>query len=184
MKRYVLIIMVSFIACIQAVKAESNWNIRTAPISDAIGIYNIEADYTLSEKFTLGPMYYHFNYELSDTTYKSDSVGLRINYFFKGVKRGGWLLGLSGLYGTFDISETRPSDDVNFSASLSTRIYTGMLSYQAMWENFNITTGIGMSYFSIPETVVAVNGFDVYAIDTSLLSGSTVNAEFTLGWRF
>ena len=184
MKRFILITMMSFIVLIQAVKAESNWNIRTAPISDALGIYNVEVDYTLNEKFTIGPMYYHFDYELSDTTYQSDAVGLRLNYFFNGVKNGGWLLGLSGLYGTFDISEVRASDGLNYSASLSTRIFTGMLSYQAVWDSFNITSGIGMSYFSLPETVVAANNTLIYTVDTSLLSGATPNLEFTLGWRF
>lgn len=184
MKKIMLITLVSFIVMFKGAKAESNWNLRTAPISDAIGIYNVELDYTLSDKFTIGPMYYHFDYELSDTTYKSDALGLRLNYFFKGVKNGGWLLGLSGLFGTFDISEVRVADGVKFSSSTSTRIFTGMLSYQAVWDSFNITTGIGMSSFSLPETVVATNGGDSYTVDTSLLSGTTPNFEFTVGWRF
>lgn len=67
MQRLILIILMSFGAIMHVAKADSNWNLRTAPVSDAIGIYNVELDYKVSDKFTLGPMFYHFDYELSDT---------------------------------------------------------------------------------------------------------------------
>ncbi len=127
-----LFTLMSFIAIMHIAKAESGWNLRTAPVSDAMGIYNVELDYKVSDKFTLGPMYYNFDYELSDTTYRRDALGIRLNYYFSGVKKGGWLLGLSGLFGTFEISEVRASDGLNYASSTSTRIYTGMFSYQAV----------------------------------------------------
>ena len=182
--RYRLVIYLTALILTSPVYADQNWNIRTAPVSDSIGIYNLELDYTLGEKFTIGPMVYRFDYELSDTTYESTAVGVRLNYYFRKVHDGGWLLGLSGLYGTFSISEINTSDNRRYYVDVSTRIYTLMLSYQALWENFNITTGIGVSYFSLPETVIGQNGGASLPINTSFLSGTLPNAEFTLGWRF
>ena len=164
--------------------AEHSWNFKTAPVSDALGIYNIEVDYAIHPSFTLGAAYYGFDYELSDTLYESDAAGLRVNYYFDSVQNGGWLLSLSGLWGSFDISELNDTDGNRYNASISTNIYTLLISYQAVWDNFNLTTGIGMSYWSLPETVTGYNGINTYPINTSLLSGTIPNAELMLGWRF
>ena len=164
------IIFVMLMATASTVYADQNWNIRTAPVSDSIGIYNLELDYSIAEKYTIGPMVYHFDYELSDVQYESTAIGLRGNYYFRNVRDGGWLIGLSALYGSFTISEVNPSDNQRYYADISTRIYTLVLSYQAMWEHFNITTGIGVSYFSLPETVVGQIGSASLPINTSFLS--------------
>ncbi len=182
--RWSRVICLGTLTTVSSVYADQSWNIRTAPVSDSIGIYNLELDYSIAEKYTIGPMVYHFDYELSDVQYESTAIGLRGNYYFRNVRDGGWLIGLSALYGSFTISEVNPSDNQRYYADISTRIYTLVLSYQAMWEHFNITTGIGVSYFSLPETVVGQIGSASLPINTSFLSGTVPNAEFTLGWRF
>lgn len=158
------------------------FNIKTAPISDLIGIVNVEMDIAVSEHFTVGPSYLGFNYEHSDVDYDANSFGVRGNYYFNRALSGGWLVSLSALYGDFDISEQ--SAGITYSTTTSTRIYSALFGYQAMWNHFNLTFGLGASYFSMPSTVTAVEGSDLLEIDTSFLSGILPNAELTLGWRF
>ena len=71
-----------------------------------------------------------------------------------------------------------------YSTSSAMRIYTALFSYQAMWDSFNLTFGVGGSYFAFPETVSGINGVDVLTISTSFLSGFLPNAELSVGWRF
>ena len=168
---------------VQTVSAKENmFNIKTAPISDLIGIVNVEMDIAVSEHYTLGPSYLGFNYEHSDVDYDADSFGVRGNYYFDRALAGGWLLSLSALYGDFEISEE--SGGITYSTTTSTRIYSALVGYQAMWNHFNLTFGVGASYFSLPETVIGVQGVNTLSINTSFLSGVFPNAEMTLGWRF
>ncbi|HEY9051404.1 MAG TPA: DUF3575 domain-containing protein [Gammaproteobacteria bacterium] len=159
-----------------------SYNLKTAPVSDLIGIVNVELDIAVSEHFTLGPSYLGFNYEHSEVDYDSDAFGIRANYYFNKALSGGWLLSLSATYGDFEISKT--DNNINYSTNTATRIYTALAGYQAMWNHFNLTFGIGASYFSLPSTVTAVEGVDILEINTSFLSGVVPNAEITLGWRF
>lgn len=158
------------------------YNLKTAPISDLIGIVNVELDIAVSEHYTLGPSYLGFNYDHSDVNYDSDAFGIRANYYFDKALSGGWLLSLSATYGDFEISKT--DNNINYSTTTATRIYTALAGYQAMWKHFNLTFGIGASYFSLPSTVTAVEGVDILEINTSFLSGVVPNVEMTLGWRF
>lgn len=168
---------------VNAVNASDNmFNIKTAPVSGLIGIANVELDIAVSEHFTVGPSYTGFNFEHSDVDYDADAFGVRANYYFDKALAGGWLFGLTATYGDFEIS--KESSGLTFTATTATRVYTALFGYQAMWDHFNLTFGLGASYFSLPGTVTAVEGVDVLEINTSFLSGVTPNAEFTLGWRF
>lgn len=165
-----------------ALAGDYSYNLKTAPVSNLIGIVNVELDIAVSEHYTLGPSYLGFNYDRSDVNYDSDAFGIRANYYFDKALSGGWLLSLSATYGDFEISKT--DNNINYSTNTATRIYTALAGYQAMWKHFNLTFGIGASYFSLPSTVTAVEGVDILEINTSFLSGVVPNAEFTLGWRF
>lgn len=172
------------IAMITSAQAEDlgRFNVKTAPVSALIGITNVELDIAMSEHFTLGPMYAGFNFDHSDVNYDANALGVRVNYYFDKALAGGWLFSLSAFYGDFEISQE--DQGINYSTTTATRAYTALFSYQAMWKHFNLTFGLGASYFSLPSTVTAVEGVDVLTIDTSFLSGATPNAEFTVGWRF
>jgi len=167
----------------EAYAGDRTFNIRTAPVSDLIGIVNLEGDIAVSKRITLGPSYTGFNYKYKEIRFDSDAYGLRANYYLtRNVLEGGWIASLSGSYGRFKIS--KDINNVEYSASVSTRFYTALISYQAMWRHFNMTFGLGASYFSLPSTIVGVGGADVAEIDTSFASGVVPNAEFTLGWSF
>ena len=169
---------------VNTVNASDNmFNIKTAPVSALIGISNLELDIAVSEHFTLGPSYTGFNFEHSDVDYDADAFGVRANYYFDRALAGGWLFGLSASYGDFVITKEN-NLGITFTATAATRAYTVLFSYQAMWNHFNMTFGLGASYFSLPSTMTAVEGVDILEIDTSILSGVTPNAEFTVGWRF
>lgn len=168
---------------VNTVNASDNmFNIKTAPVSAMFGIWNVELDIAVSEHFTLGPSYTGFNFEHSDVDYDADAFGVRANYYFDRALAGGWLFALSATYGDFEITEV--SAGITFTETIATRAYTALLSYQAMWNHFNMTFGLGASYFSLPSSITAVEGVDVLVIDTSFLSGVMPNAEFTVGWRF
>lgn len=176
---------------LQNVYADSNdleadhgnrFNLKVAPISALVGITNVELDVVLNEHYTIGPSYAGFDFDHSDVDYDADAFGVRVNYYFNRSLSGGWLIGVSALYGDFEISQEK--DGITYTNTLATRAYTALFSYQAMWDHFNMTFGIGASYFSLPSSVTAVEGFDVLTIDTSFISGMSPNAEITLGWRF
>ena len=92
-----------------------SYNLKTAPVSDLIGIVNVELDIAVSEHFTLGPSYLGFNYEHSEVDYDSDAFGIRANYYFNKALSGGWLLSLSATYGDFEISKT--DNNINYRHS-------------------------------------------------------------------
>lgn len=162
--------------------ASDLFNIKTAPITDIIGISNIEVDIKVSEHFTLGPSYSGFNYEFSDVDLDGNFFGVRANYYFNEALSGGWLIGMSAIFGDFTISETNAG--IEYSTTTNTRIISALFSYQAMWDHFNLTFGLGASYFSLPKTVTAASGVNLFDIDTSFISGIVPNAELTVGWRF
>jgi hypothetical protein len=164
--------------------ADNKFNLRTTPVSDAFGIVNIDLDYAVSKNITLGPTLTYFDYEVSDITFESTMFGVRLNYFFNEALAGGMFASFGGSFGNFDISEVNTSNSLRYSSSSSVRIYTALLGYQAMWDNFNITFGGGASYISLPETVLGVNEIDTFSIDTSTLSGVVPNVELTMGWSF
>lgn len=158
------------------------FNIKTAPVSALIGITNVELDIAVSDQFTVGPLYAGFNVEYSGVDYDADVFGARVNYYFNRALAGGWLIGLSAAYGDFMITDE--SQGVSLTDTIGTRAYTALLSYQAMWRHFNLTFGVGASYLSLPSSVTAVEGVEVFTIDTSYISGISPNAEITVGWRF
>ncbi len=180
-----LLSAVVFLWCVMLSPAhagQGDFNIRTAPVSALIGIGNVEIDYAVTSKFAIGPTVYRYNVEISHTDFQNSLYGGRLSYYFKEAMEGGWLASLTASFGKFKV--TRDISGREFSTSTSTRVYTALISYQAMWKHFNITTGIGASYFSLPETVIGYSGIDILTIDTSFLSGYTPNAEFMIGWRF
>lgn len=181
MKHIKLLTLVVTLAC-SINTAQAEFNIKTSPLSAAIGISNVELDIKVSEHFTVGPSYSGFNYEHSDVNFGSNAYGVRANYYFGKALKGGWLVGMSATYGDFTISQTDSGSE--YSTKTSTRVYTALFEYQAMWNHFNMTFGIGASYFSLPGTVTGYSGVDLLEIDTSFLSGLLPNAEFTVGWRF
>ena len=174
----IILLVISF----DAAATGEKFNIRTAPVSDLIGIYNAELDYKISDSFTVGPTLHSFNYTRDNTKYSNLLLGGRVNYYFGTALEGGWLASLSAGYGSFDVS--RESGGLVYSTSSAMRIYTALFSYQAMWDSFNLTFGVGGSYFAFPETVSGINGVDVLTISTSFLSGFLPNAELSVGWRF
>lgn len=177
-----ILVLVVLMAGNPANANNNKFNLKTAPISALIGITNLELDIAVSEQFTLGPSYTEFDFEHADVNYDANAFGIRANYYFDKALEGGWLLGLSASYGDFEISQK--NNGLTYSTTTSTRAYTLLFSYQAMWTHFNTTFGLGASYFSLPSTVTAVEGVDLLEINTSFLSGVTPNLEFTLGWRF
>ena len=180
-----LLSMVLFCCCVMlspAYAGQGDVNIRTAPVSDLIGIGNVEVDYAITHNFTVGPTLYRFNAEFANTNYENSLYGGRVSYYFKEALAGGWLASVTAAYGQFKV--TREVGGQEFSTNTNMHVYTALFSYQAMWDHFNITTGIGASYFSLPETVVGYSGVDVLTINTSFMSGVVPNAEFMLGWKF
>lgn len=165
---------------------EGDWNVRTSPIMNLIGIYNLEVDYAITPQWTLGPLLNDFDFEYSDTEVDSFMYGVRANYYLDSALDGGWVASLSATYGSIDISEpgTISGVEVDYTASTSVRVYTALFSYQAMWDSFNMMFGLGATYFSLPETVFGINGVNKIPISTSFISGVLPNAEFSLGWRF
>lgn len=182
LKEKILLYLVALTPVNNVNASDSIFNIKTAPVSALIGISNVELDIAVDEHFTVGPLYAGFNFEHSDVDYDADAFGLRVNYYFDQALSGGWLFGVSAFYGDFEITEVDAG--ITYSTTTSTRAYTALFSYQAMWKHFNLTFGLGASYFSLPSNITAVEGIDVLEIDTSFLSGISPNAEFTVGWRF
>lgn len=181
----IMLSTVMFFCCVMlspAYAGQGDVSVRTAPISDLIGIGNVEIDYAITRKFAVGPTVYRYNAEFSNTNYQNSLYGGRISYYFNEALEGGWLASVTASFGKFKI--TRESGGKEYEIAMDLRVYTALLSYQAMWDHFNITTGFGASYFTLPETVIGYSGIDVLTIDTSFLSGFTPNAEFMLGWRF
>lgn len=177
--------VVALSAPMQAQAARGDISINTGPISDLVGIANFEVDYAFHPKWTGGGSFYTFDYDISDVNFDSNMGGVRFKYYMtREVLEGGWIASVSATHANTEISEARPSDGLEFAADVSSSVYTAMISYQAMWNHFNITTGFGFSYFTFPETTTVIEGIDVYSIDTSFVGGFSPNAEFRIGWRF
>jgi hypothetical protein len=134
-------------------------DLRTNPILDAVGIYDLHADFDVGNGWTVGPGFDFATANGTDgltsaiTVYQVDAI----HHFGEGSFTHGWYLGPILYYSTGYINYSRFNTNGNI---LAIGARTG---YQFAWDTFNMQLG---------------------AVAASSLGTFNLNLEFMIGWFF
>lgn len=167
-----------------AASASSNvskdWNFRFGPVGLLIGLVNLEMDYKINNKFTIGPSLAFWNLKLLDVTIRASSIGVQGRYFFDEVYTDSW-------YGLGKIQASKVKAEIEDNGV----VYTGEgsggglslgLGYHWFWDSsFNMNLGFGVNTSTTKVKVKDSLG-NAYKDDAAADGGSFL--EFTLGWIF
>ena len=183
MRSFSLRLIAATVICLSigSTTARAETNLRISPLSLLLGLVGAEADFGISENWTLGPTFYYLNRSSDDFDVSATSLGIRGNYYFdRAVFTQGWYIGPSVSFLSVKVKDN--SGTFNDSASASGTALTGIFGYQWTWESFNINLGAGPVAYSLGKIRVKdSNGNeDTY----STYSNVGLSIEFNLGWKF
>jgi hypothetical protein len=151
-------------------------NIGTSPLLWLVGVMNAQADFRLTDEFTLGPVGSYYTRKSSGVKVSSYGLGVRANWFITGpVFTDSWYIGPSVSYMGAEASQDGTEASLNLWAL---QILGG---YHWFWDSgFNLNVGAGGNYINWPE-YVTVNGKRI-SLDT--YENMNIAIEFNLGWSF
>lgn len=153
--------------------SDKTLNIRLNPVGLLYGVSSLGVDFTLSERFTLGPQVAF--YELEDGNNDADvlSYGARGQFFFDQVYTDSWYLA-----GTLDFVNAETENSTTFEEDDVTGFSTSLLlGYMWMWDTVNMQLGAGLQNTELDDATAAT-------IDTASISGLEPVAEFNFGLAF
>lgn len=159
-------------------------NLRVAPLSTLLGMFDFSLDVPIAPAWTLGPEIVYWDAEYSSVDVMAYAVGLRANYYFAGeVFAQGWYLGPSVQYLSVEVEDDDPFFG-KLSAETTAISGSTVVGYHWMWDSFNIKLGGGLSVYSSSDIELKdQNGVIRDNYDDSF-SGAQFVAEFTLGYVF
>lgn len=106
--------------------AHADVNVRTNPIYVVIGAVNVEVDFAIDDRWTIGPIV------TVDAVLEDYLVGVRINRYRHPRDTNGWYTGLTARYSPTGLGSGEEFVSVRISEH-----------YQWQWDNFNLALGIG-----------------------------------------
>ncbi len=165
-----------------SLNAAAEVNLRASPLAPLIGGVMLEADFKISDKWSLGPALTYISADRDGFETKAYSIGARGNYFFEGTFKQGWYLspGVSYVAATVKDDDSTFGDIEGKSSGLAINIFGG---YLWMWENFNIMLGAGPVIYTLGGITVENNSQN-YKEDYEGYDGVDLGLDFTLGWKF
>ncbi|SMF60420.1 DUF3575 domain-containing protein [Pseudobacteriovorax antillogorgiicola] len=130
--------LLSLLASSTSFATEKTYNIKTDPLSLALGVPNIGVVFQLSENVGMGVSGSMSRLRWDDDDITAVGANLEAGYYFSGVfEDTGYLKAFTGL-----ATVTSSHDDIG-----STVANVGVIGgYQWMWENFNTSVGGGVQY--------------------------------------
>ena len=155
MKKIISIVLLSLVACTFAQKRTVN--LTTSPFLLIIQDLEVQADFSVNKKFTVGPV---INYFFGDhATLNPWALGVAGTYLLSDgsiLYNSGWFARAQVAYNGGSNSEKGAFFDRGGRTSFTS--FGGMLGYQWYWRGgFNIRLGIGYAAFS-EEVTINVNG--------------------------
>ena len=165
-------------------------NIRINPITLFMGVFNVDADFVVSDAFTLGPSIgiLQGSTELTNNTVQISAwtFGARLNYFFSGdAFMGGWYAAPS--FSLVPVSITEVVTSVRFSASQLSFAPGILIGYQFMWSGgINFNFGFGATYYSTPSkfTTKMDGSVSTKTTTTPSFAGVFPQVDLSFGWAF
>ncbi len=157
-------------------------NLRTSPIHLLSGIALLEADFKISDKWSLGPTFAYTSRDQDGFETNVYALGVRGNYYFAGTFAQGWYVSPGVQYVSASVKDDDPTfGEIEGKASgLAINLFGG---YFWMWENFNIQLGAGPVIYTLGGVTVE-NDSQNYKEDFDGYNGVDLGIEFSLGWKF
>ncbi|MBL7714387.1 MAG: DUF3575 domain-containing protein [Bdellovibrionales bacterium] len=148
--------------------SDKKTNISTNPLALAFGSINVNADFKMSEKMTLGPSFAYSSYTSGSSKATGIGVGANLGlYLSNNAFSDSWVFNLGIDYANASNSST--------SASVSGLAFGGTIGYGWFWDGgFNIGLGVGAQYIT----------FDFGKIGLGSISGVLPRLLFTIGYAF
>ncbi len=164
-----------------SLNAAAEVNLRASPIAPLVGTVMLEADFKISDKWSLGPTVLYTSADRNGFDTEAYVIGARGNYYFAGTFVQGWYLSPGLKYVNINLKDDTSSGEIEGEASgIVLNLYGG---YLWMWENFNIQLGAGPVINTLGKITVE-NKSRNYQEDFDGYEGIDLGVEFTIGWKF
>lgn len=158
-----------------------DWNVKTNPVALLIGATNIQGNYALNDKFSVGVGGLVWSTEVLDIEFTASEYHARFDYWFNKTFEQGWYVGAQVSKLTMEL--TTEVSGVEFTGDLSSTGYLAHFGYQWLWENFNISLGTYFGYYDF-DSSIELTDVDGNVEDESVPAFGAVGAEFFFGWAF
>jgi hypothetical protein len=168
---------------------EKFMNVKVTPIGLIIGYVNIDVDFKVSSRWSVGPTasYWHWNdagsINGSDIGLTMYAVGVRGNWYKQGTYRTGFYI--SPLIQYLSATATARSNNTDISATASTSVFSSIFGYHWFWDSFNLALGGGPS-LELGKANVTINDGNSTTTTSDYARQNTLGlvGEFMLGWTF
>ena len=166
--------------------SDKTMNLRIGVIPALIGILHIDADFGVSDSFTLGPALAYgkrkFSIGSTPVSVELGSIGARGNWYFSGNRftQGAYLAPFL-TYSRIEVIVTK--SDRSLSGRANGILSGAMVGYQWVWDTFNINLGAGLQASAITDLRVKDEKTnEEYSFPTGYFGG--LAAEFSFGLMF
>lgn len=159
----------------------NNWNVKTNPVSLLIGATNVEVNYALWKKFSLGLGGLRWSTTILDVEFTASEYHARFDFWFNDAFKQGWYIGAQ--ISKLGMDLTTEVSGIDFTGSISSTGYLGQLGYHWQWDNFNIDFGTYFGYYDF-DSEIELEDASGNIEKESVPAFGAVGAEFFLGWAF
>jgi hypothetical protein len=156
--------------------------IQVAPVAALLGASNLEVNYSLADKFSIGFGGLRWESELFDVEFEANEFHLIATYWKNGSFSDSWFgfIGYSKLgiqLTTDDSSGKEYSGEVDGSGTI---IGSG---YHWQWKHFSMQTGYSLGFYGF-ESELELEANDGEKKDESIPLGTVGSFFYNIGWLF
>lgn len=184
MKKYLVVFLFVGMQLLNLQSAQAagdkSWNVRTRPLSLALGMINAQVDYAISDNLTVGPDFTSWNLTIGDYDVSASGFGVGANYYFDNVFNDSWYV--SGGYSSASATVKYKSSlygNLEASAQVAGVAIGG--GYHWFWESFNLN--LGLNTLLAATTKVELKDSTGTVRDTYTYPGG-VGLDFAIGFAF
>lgn len=176
MKKILLILIV-----FPTLALSAEWNIKTNPVALLVGATNVQANYALNNKFSVGVGGLTWSTEILDIEFTATEYHARFDYWFNETFKQGWYVGAQ--ISKLGMELSTKVNGVEFSGDLSSTGYLAQFGYHWQWDNFNISFGTYLGYYDFDSSIELTDSAGNIE-DESVPAFGAAGAEFFVGWAF
>lgn len=162
--------------------SDKNWNVRVDPLTLLVGGTNVELDYAIADKISIGGGLVSWNVDLLDVEISMQEYHVRGDYWFNGAFQQGWYV--SGVYSTISMElATIDSLNTRYEADVSASGFKLLGGYHWQWDSFNLELGFGYVSYSFDDKLT-LEAADGSTLEEDLPNVTGTGLEFNMGWAF
>jgi hypothetical protein len=188
--RKLLCLLLLLFPSLASAEASKSLNLRVHAIGAILGEFVVEGAYAFLPMLSAGPIGYFADVNIMDSKLEGSGYGAQATVHFAGKKiSDSWVLtGYWIRIGRMDVTRREFFTQTDFSASFENVNQFGLVAgYEWVWDGgFNIGLAAGIrNTTNLPDTYTLRSAGGVtMTSDSGSASGTSVKANFTVGWAF